>query len=77
MSLVIWEITDPAHPHYGERGTMTGETIRPLFDGNTATMHLFKLDNCPHGTDACYVQPGQFRAWGAQADAPQRPRGKR
>jgi hypothetical protein len=52
----LW-ITDMSHPHYGESGYLTGEII----EMNTPTkerMARFTLEDCKHGTDACYVGRG-------------------
>lgn len=51
-------ITDPKHPHYPETGRYTGDIIKPIWGGKMA---LIKLDSCRHGTDACYVSPGQIQ----------------
>lgn len=55
-------ISDPRHPHFGERGELTGEVIR-LKDGvdDGAPMAYVRLIDCRHGTDACYVSKGQIR----------------
>jgi hypothetical protein len=50
-------ICDPEHPHHGESGTLTGEVIS-LFGTSMAKV---QLQDCKHGTDACFVQPGQLR----------------
>lgn len=52
-------ITDPEHPHYPETGRFTGEVIKFKF-GIGASMAKIALDNCKHGTDACYVAQGQI-----------------
>lgn len=52
-------VCDPEHPHYGESGTLTGETIQPVFQRQPMTK--IKLEDCRHGTDACFVSPGQIR----------------
>lgn len=52
-------ITDPEHPHYPETGRFTGEVIKFRF-GSGVPMAKIALDNCKHGTDACYVHPGQI-----------------
>ena len=51
------QIIDPKHPHYPETGHWTGEIILPVWGGK---MGKIQLDNCRHGTDACYVSPGQI-----------------
>lgn len=53
-------ITDRAHPHFDERGELTGEMIR-LKGGDGRPMALVRLLNCVHGIDACYVSKGQVR----------------
>lgn len=51
-------IVDREHPHYGETGEFRGEVIKfRYWDGKMAKIHL---DACQHGTDACYVSPGQI-----------------
>jgi len=52
----VW-ICDKHHPHFGERGVMTGKIIR-LFG---TLMAEICLDHCQHGTDGCFVQQGQIR----------------
>lgn len=49
-------IVNKAHPHCGEYGHFTGEVIKMVTTGNR--MALVKLEACKHGTDACYVSPG-------------------
>ncbi len=55
-------ICDPKHPHFDERGELTGEVIR-LKDGTDdgTQMAYVRLRDCRHGTDACYVSKGQIR----------------
>lgn len=53
-------ITDPAHPHYPETGRFTGKVVTMKF-GDKRPMAEVKLDNCKHGTDACFVSRGQIR----------------
>lgn len=48
-------ICDETHPHYPETGVLTGEMIS-LFG---TPMAKLALDNCEHGTDACFVSKGQ------------------
>jgi len=50
-------ICDPEHPHADEVGVLTGKIIS-LFGKLMAEV---KLDNCSHGTDACFVSKGQIR----------------
>lgn len=54
------QITDPEHPHYPESGWFTGEIMTPIFSPNTK-MAKVRLDHCKHGTDACFVSPGQIK----------------
>jgi hypothetical protein len=49
-------ISDPSHPHYPEQGYLTGEAISLLGQ----PMAKFRLDNCRHGGDACFVSKGQL-----------------
>jgi hypothetical protein len=51
-------IVNREHPHHGEYGHFTGEVIKPVWGGKMA---LVKLENCQHGTDGCYVSPGDVR----------------
>jgi hypothetical protein len=51
-------ISDPNHPHYPEQGYLTGEVISLLGQ----SMAKFRLDNCRHGGDACFVSKGQLSA---------------
>lgn len=46
------------HPHRGEYGRFTGDVIR-LATGDR--MALVKLESCRHGTEGCYVSPGDVR----------------
>jgi hypothetical protein len=48
-------ICDPDHPHYGERGSLSGEIIS-LFG---TPMAKVDLEDCKHGTDGCFVQKHQ------------------
>lgn len=56
MRKIQVRICDPAHPHFGESGELTGKVIRLL--GKT-DMAEVKLHNCIHGTDGCFVSKGQ------------------
>jgi len=51
------KITGSDHPHIGETGTLTGKIISVL----GTPMAEVKLDNCPHGTDACFVKQGEAK----------------
>lgn len=53
------QIVDSGHPHYPETGWFTGEVITMKF--GSGTMAKLRLDHCKHGTDACFVSPGQIR----------------
>lgn len=64
-------ICDPDHPHYPESGTLTGEVIS-LFGSPMAKM---ALDECKHGTDACFVKKGQVSAERRQPVRARRRRG--
>ena len=49
-------IVDRKHPHHGESGYLTGDTIVVL----GTPMTKLTLDNCRHGTDGCFVKKGQI-----------------
>lgn len=52
------------HPHAGEYGVLAGDELAERLDRNRrvdGTGRLVQLENCPHGTDCCYVFPGEFR----------------
>jgi hypothetical protein len=51
------KIVGREHPHKGEYGRFTGETISVF----GKRMALVKLEDCKHGTDGCYVSPGDIR----------------
>lgn len=51
-----FRVSDPDHPHFGETGRLTGECIR-LFGKPMAKL---QLENCQHGTDACFVGNDQL-----------------
>jgi len=53
-----YRIVDREHPHYPEAGQATGETITFRGGGKMAKIRLL---SCRHGTDACFVSPGQVR----------------
>jgi hypothetical protein len=59
-------IIDPTHPHYPETGRFTGKVIAPVWGGRMAEV---KLDHCKHGTDGCFVSPGQIREIAEPASA--------
>ena len=52
-------ICDPEHPHYPETGRFTGEVVVMKFSGTKMAKVI--LDNCKHGTDACFVTAGQIQ----------------
>ena len=52
------QIVNPKHPHFPEHGVFTGETIRLRV--SDAPMAKIKLDHCPHGMEACFVDPGDI-----------------
>lgn len=52
------QIVDPTHPHFPEHGVMTGKILTMKFSGEE--MAEVRLDNCRHGTDACFVSKGQI-----------------
>jgi hypothetical protein len=52
------------HPHAGERGVIAStETAKRMGRAlrTPAGGRLVALDNCEHGTECCYVWPGEFR----------------
>lgn len=57
MNLPRVKIVGREHPHRGEYGRFTGETINVV----GTRMALVKLEHCQHGTDGCYVGPGDIR----------------
>lgn len=48
-------ITSKTHPHYGETGELTGTSIKPF----NKVLFEVKLDDCPHGTESCYISDDQ------------------
>jgi hypothetical protein len=54
------KIVNRQHPHHGEYGRFTSEVIQMRF-GLGNKMALVKLESCKHGTDRCYVSPGDIR----------------
>lgn len=50
-------IVDRTHPHYGERGVLTGKIIH--FTHWAGEMAEVRLDACRHGTEGCFVEKGQ------------------
>lgn len=49
-------VSDRDHPHYGERGFLTGKIVTMLWGSQMAEVRLV---NCVHGTDGCFVSKGQ------------------
>lgn len=56
-------ITAKQHPHYGEYGRFTGHVVSPRWAPNTKMAEV-KLESCKHGTDSCFVSPGEIREVG-------------
>jgi hypothetical protein len=54
------QIINHEHPHFEEYGWLTGKMITMKF-GQRGTMAEVKLENCRHGTDGCFVSPGDVR----------------
>lgn len=52
----VVRIVNREHPHYRETGKLTGEIIT-LFGKPMAKV---ALSDCRHGTDACFVSPGDI-----------------
>lgn len=52
------QITDRHHPHFEEYGRFTGKVIKMVWGAKMAEV---ALENCRHGTDGCFVSPGQIR----------------
>ena len=53
------QIVNREHPHFEEYGRFTGKIITPKYwKGDMAEV---ALENCPHGTDACFVSAGDVR----------------
>lgn len=59
MSYPYWRIVDREHPHYPEAKQATGEIIIMAIGGGK--MAKMRLLACRHGTDACFISPGQVR----------------
>jgi hypothetical protein len=54
------QIVNREHPHFEEYGRFTGKIITMKFGRRTAMAEV-KLENCRHGTDGCFVNPGDVR----------------
>lgn len=52
------QIVNRKHPHFEEYGRFTGKIIAPIWGGKMAEV---TLENCRHGTDGCFVSPGDVR----------------
>jgi hypothetical protein len=50
-------IVNRDHPHYRETGFLTGEVV-VMFWGTK--MAKLALENCRHGTDACFISLGDI-----------------
>jgi regulator of RNase E activity RraA len=54
------QIVNRQHPHFEEYGRLTGKIITMRWgDGNK--MAEVALEHCRHGTDGCFVSPGDVR----------------
>jgi hypothetical protein len=54
------QIVNRDHPHFEEYGRFTGKIITMRF-GLQSQMAEVKLENCRHGTDACFVGKGDVK----------------
>ena len=54
------QIINREHPHFEEYGRFTGKIITMKF-GLKIRMAEVVLENCRHGTDACFVRAGDVR----------------
>ena len=54
------QIVKRKHPHFEEYGRFAGKIITMAF-GNRSKMAEVKLENCKHGTNGCFVSPGDVR----------------
>lgn len=54
------QIVNRQHPHFEEFGRFTGKIIEMRFGGKP--MAEVSLENCRHGGDACFVNPGDVRS---------------
>jgi hypothetical protein len=60
------------HPHAGEYGRIKVVDDRVTVEtlpGSDRKMALVNLEDCPHGTRACYIFPGQMRVVKEHTDA--------
>jgi len=60
MSLPRVQIVNRNHPHFEEYGRFTGKIIKMKF-GLGNEMAEVTLENCRHGTHACFVSKGDVR----------------
>lgn len=58
LTTVRMRICDREHPHYPERGFLTGKVITMRFSGEH--MAEMRLEHCQHGTEGCFVSKGQI-----------------
>lgn len=54
------QIVNRQHPHFEEYGRFTGKIVTMKF-GLKNQMAEVTLENCRHGTDACFVSKGDVR----------------
>lgn len=54
------QIVNREHPHFEEYGRFTGHVVQMKF-GTRERMAEVKLENCRHGSDGCFVLPGEVR----------------
>jgi len=57
MKLPRVQIANRKHPHFEEYGRFTGKIITMRF-GKKDQMAEVKLENCRHGSEACFVNKG-------------------
>jgi hypothetical protein len=60
QSLPRVQIIKRDHPHFEEYGRFTGKIITMKFGLNNQMAEV-KLENCRHGVDGCFVNPGDVR----------------
>jgi hypothetical protein len=54
------QIVDPEHPHFEEYGRFTGRIIALRWSRGDQMAEV-ELESCRHGTEGCFVSPGQVR----------------
>jgi hypothetical protein len=74
LRTVRMRIVNREHPHYEEFGYLTGKIVTMRFSGHE--MAEFRLENCRHGGDACFVSKGDLARDTLQPQ-PERPRKRR